>query len=273
MIYEELKQMPPGDSLRLLTLNIAHGRGLSPYQGFHSAKSIERNLKRIAHLLNKADADIVALQEVDEDSHWNKGIHLLNALQRATAYDESYLGVHNKRVGRLPLAYGNGLLTKFPIRHAEHQAFGQASLGEKGFVCAELETGHGILPVINLHLDFRSRLRRIEQIEHLIAFLEDKQYTSDKKPHLSPIICGDFNSGQGKRSDAVRHLFHYLIDDLDYQIYPQRKSRTFPSVLPTHAIDFFFVPPGYSIRSCEVLRSYVSDHRPILLELIPSASP
>lgn len=263
--------MPQDKSLRLLTLNIAHGRGLSPYQGFHSAKSIERNLNRIANLLCKADADIVALQEVDEDSHWNKRIHLLNVLQQATGYEESYLGVHNIREGRLPLAYGNGLLTKFPIRHAEHQAFGRASLGEKGFVCAELETDHGILPVINLHLDFRSRLRRIEQIEHLITFLEEKHYSSDQKPHLSPIICGDFNSRKGKRSDAVRQLFYYLMDELDYQLYPQNKSRTFPSVLPTHAIDFFFVPPSYSILKCEVLRSYVSDHRPILLELLPVA--
>ena len=111
-----------------MTLNIAHARGLSPYQGFHSAKSIERNLNRIAYLLRRVDADLVALQEVDEDSHWNKRIHLLNVLQEASHYSHSYLGVHNRRAGRLPLAYGNGLLTKFPIRRAEHQAFGQALL-------------------------------------------------------------------------------------------------------------------------------------------------
>lgn len=258
--------MPRAKSLRLLTLNIAHGRGLSPYQGFHSAKSIERNLKRIAHLLRRVDADIVALQEVDEDSHWNKRIHLLDVLKEETGYDAGYLGVHNRRVGRLPLAYGNGLLTKFAIRHAEHKAFGRASLGEKGFVCAELETPSGILPIINLHLDFKSRLRRIEQVERLILFLEEKQYTSDMKPHLSPIICGDFNARQGKRTDAVRHLFNYLLD-LDYRLFPEHKSRTFPSILPTHGIDFFFIPPVYTVKHCKVLRSFVSDHRPVVLEL------
>ncbi len=253
--------------LRLMTLNIAHGRGLSPYQGLHSAKTIERNLKRIAHLLCQVDADLVALQEVDEDSHWNKRIHLLKVLQESAGYDHSYLGVHNRREGRLPLAYGNGLLTRFPIRRAEHQAFGQAMLGEKGFLCAELETEQGILPLINLHLDFKSRLRRIAQVECLIEFLEEKQYTSDLKPHLSPIICGDFNARQGKRADAVRHLFRYLMDGLDYQLLPQGKSRTFPSFFPTHGIDFFFVPQSYRVNYCEVLRCYVSDHRPVLLEL------
>lgn len=255
------------NSIRLLTLNIAHGRGLSPYQGFHSAKSIDRNLNRIAYLLRRVDADVVALQEVDEDSHWNKRIHLLNVLQEKSGYEDGYLGVHNRRAGRLPLAYGNGLLTRFSIRHAEHQAFGRASLGEKGFMCAELDAPQGILPVINLHLDFKSRLRRIEQIESLILFLEKKHYTSDMKPHLSPIICGDFNARQGKRKDAVRHLFRYLLENLDYQLFPATRSRTFPSIMPTHGFDFFFVPPSYEVEACRVLRSFVSDHRPVVLEI------
>ncbi|TVP76815.1 MAG: endonuclease [Puniceicoccaceae bacterium] len=255
-------------TLRVLTLNIAHGRGLSPYQGFHSQKGIERGLHRVARLLKKVDAHIVALQEVDEDSHWNRRIHLLDFLQQAAGYAHAYLGVHNRRGGKLPLAYGNGLLTRFPILHAEHEAFGQASLGEKGFVCAELETAQGILPVVNVHLDYRSRLRRIEQIEHLIQFLDNKHYTSEGTPHLSPIVCGDFNSRSGKPTDAVRHLFKYLQEQCDYQLHPTgRGSGTFPSPLPVHGLDFIFVPPSYVVHSARVLRSYVSDHRPVLVEM------
>ena len=241
--------MPAEEMIRIMTLNIAHGRGLSPYQGLHRASTIERNLDKIAALLKKVEAHIVAFQEVDEDSYWNKGIHLLNYLQDAAGYTESYLGVHNKRLGKLPLAYGNGLLSQFPIRHAEHQAFGQASLGEKGFMCAELETPHGILPIVNLHLDFRSRKRRIEQIERLIQFLEEKHYTSDNKPHLSPIICGDFNAREGKPSDAVRHLFSYLQESFECKLYPKGKARTFPSFFPTQGIDFLFIPPSHEAVS------------------------
>jgi endonuclease/exonuclease/phosphatase family metal-dependent hydrolase len=260
--------MPGLHTLRVLTLNIAHGRGLSTYQGFHTARGIERSLKRVAHLLNQVGADIVALQEVDEDSHWNRRIHLLDSIQKQTEYSHAYLGVHNRRAGKLPLAYGNGLLTRFPIVHAEHTAFGRASLGEKGFMCAELQTPHGILPVVNLHLDFRSRVRRIEQIERLIQFLDDKKYTREGTPHLSPIVCGDFNSRSGKPGDAVRHLFTYLHDQCEYALCPTgRKSRTFPSLAPVHGLDFIFVPPSYKVRSSEVLRSYVSDHRPVLIDL------
>lgn len=254
--------------LRILTLNIAHGRGLSTYQGFHTARSIERCLNRIGFLLRSLDADVVALQEVDEDSHWNQRIHLLNTLQEKAGYADKYLGVHNRRVGRLPLAYGNGLLSQFPIVHAEHKAFGQASLGEKGFMCAELETPHGILPVVNLHLDFRSRLRRIEQVEGLIQFLDDKKYTDSGTPHLSPIVCGDFNSREGKPADAVRHLFDYLQKQCAYELYPRgRNSRTFPSILPIHGLDFIFVPPGYRVCNWSIPKTYVSDHRPVVVDL------
>ncbi len=253
-------------TLRILTLNIAHGRGLSTYQGFHSVKGIERNLNRIAHLLRRASPDVVALQEVDEDSHWNKRIHLLDYLQRETGYAHSQMGTHNRREGRLPLAYGNGVLSRFAIEHADIQAFGSASLGEKGFLYTELALPHGHLPVVNLHLDFKSRRRRIEQIERLIDYLEARHAEKGSDAYFSPIICGDFNSRSRKPNDAVRHLFRYLENHCDYQFYPQQ-GRTFPSLLPTHGLDFIFVPPTYRVRRCKVLRAYVSDHCPVLIDL------
>ncbi|MFW6218381.1 MAG: endonuclease/exonuclease/phosphatase family protein [Verrucomicrobiota bacterium] len=249
-----------------MTLNIAHGRGLSTYQGFHSAKGIHRNLKRIIHLLRKHRPDIVALQEVDEDSHWNEGIHLLDVIKEGAGYAHSYLGVHNRRQGRLQLAYGNGLLSRFALDHAEHEAFGKAALGEKGFVYAEIALPGRLLPVVNLHLDFRSRIRRIEQVERLIDYLEARGNEKTGDLHLPPVVCGDFNSRSHKPSDAVRHLFDYLERRCAYQMLPTG-GRTFPSLLPTHGLDFVFVPPTFEVRRCEVLRSYVSDHRPVLVEL------
>ncbi len=259
-------------SLRILTLNIAHGRGLSTYQGFHGVRGIERNLLRIARLLEREAADIVAMQEVDEDSHWNKHIHLLDFIQAKVGYMHSHLGVHNRRGGRLPLAYGNAVLSNFPIEHADHQAFGAAELGEKGFLYTEHSLPDGHLPIVNLHLDYKSRLRRIEQIERLIVFLEQRHAQKGGETYLSPIVCGDFNSRSAKSNDAVAHLFNYLEERCAYQLYPQR-GRTFPSLLPVHGLDFVFVPPSYKVLKCEILRAYVSDHRPVLIELQMPDSP
>ena len=252
--------------LRILTLNIAHGRGLSTYQGFHRAKGIERNLNKIAHLLKRVSPDIAALQEVDEDSHWNKRIHLLEYLQEAAGFEYGRMGVNNRRAGRLPLSYGNGVLSNLPIEHADNQAFGQATLGEKGFLYTEHTLPSGLLPIVNLHLDFKSRTRRIEQVEHLIEYLEARHREKGLKTYFSPIICGDFNSRDRKPSDAVRHLFRYLTKQCDYQFFPEG-GRTFPSLLPIRGLDFIFVPPNYKVRRCLVLRAYVSDHCPVLIDL------
>ena len=246
--------------LRILTLNIAHGRGLSAYQGFHKVRGIERNLQKIARLLERERADIVTMQEVDENSHWNQHIHLLDFLKTEVGYAHSCLRVHNRRMGRLPLAYGNGVLSHFPIEYTDHRAFGTATLGEKGFVYTEHRLPNNILPIVNLHLDYKSRNRRIGQVERLIAFLEEHT------PNAHPIICGDFNSRSHKSRDAVMYLFSHLQKRCPYQLYPKR-GRTFPSVLPFLGLDFVFVPSSHKVLSCEILRSYVSDHRPVLVDL------
>lgn len=260
--------------LRIVTLNIAHGRGLSTYQGFASAKGIERNLNRIASLLRGIDADVVALQEVDADSHWNKRIDLLKYLQESVGFVHSEMGINNRREGRRPLAYGNGILSQYPIDHSDNTPFGQAKLGEKGFLYTELALPWGLLPMVNLHLDFRSRKRRIIQIERLIEYLEERHRTVGGATYLSPIICGDFNSSSRRPNDAVRHLFNYLQGHCHYELHPLQ-GRTFPSFFPARALDFICVPPAYRVRSCEVLRAYVSDHCPVVIDLeIPcTASP
>ena len=252
--------------LCVLTLNIAHGRGLSPYQGLHSASVIERNLQRIVRLLQREQPDIVALQEVDADSHWNRRIHLLEYLAREANYPHSYMGIHNRREGRLPLAYGNGILSSHPLENPDTHAFGEAPIGEKGFLYCEIALSGGHLPVVNLHLDFRSRRRRIEQIERLIDYLEERHAEKGGETYFSPLICGDFNSRATVQRDAVRHLIKYLSGHCAYQLLPHG-GRTFPSILPTHGLDFIFVPPSYRIHQCQVLKSYVSDHRPVLVDL------
>jgi endonuclease/exonuclease/phosphatase family metal-dependent hydrolase len=261
----EVNQISTG-RLRIVTLNMAHGRGLSTYQGFHSAKGIERNLNRIVALLRRIGADVVALQEVDSDSHWNKHIHLLEYLQENAGYAYGEIGINNRREGRLPLAYGNGLLSQYAVQHSDNTPFGQSSLGEKGFLYTELALPWGVLPLVNLHLDYRSRTRRIEQIERLIDYLEARHLATGGGSYFSPIICGDFNSPSGRSNDAVNHLFNYLMQHCHYELHPFA-GRTFPSLLPARGLDFICVPATYRVRRCKILRSYVSDHRPVLVDL------
>ena len=68
-------------TIKLLTLNIAHGRGPILHQGLVKQKTILKWMGKIVELLNDLQPDIVALQEIDEDSQWNGNLDLLEFLR------------------------------------------------------------------------------------------------------------------------------------------------------------------------------------------------
>ena len=250
--------------LRLLTFNIAHGRGLNPIQGLTSPRKLRVNLRRIAGLLDRLAPDVVALQEIDERSRWAGNFDHLDYLRVHTRFPHSIFGINNRRAGLLNLCYGNALLSRHAIRAAETVVFGQRRLGEKGFLYVELEVGGRCLPLVNLHLHFSSRVQRLRQLEHLLAWLREKHRLHKKTWAMPPIICGDFNN-PGSRDDATASLLSHLSDYCDYTLHPV-DEKTFPSPLPRRALDFVFLPAGCTQVRCEVVRSLLSDHLPVLVE-------
>lgn len=241
------------------------------YQGFHSAEVIESKLKKITKVLTDAEADIVAMQEVDESSFWNKNINLLDVIRTETPYHHSYIGINNIKEGPWNLSYGNALLSRHPIGTRHNQPFSEAQIGGKGFMYAEVDIGDIHLPIVNLHLDFRSRARRVEQIDQVIDFLEERAQ-GESHEGLQPVVCGDFNCPAKRARDAVQRIFAYLQQDRHYTMLPEH-ARTFPAHFPTRTIDFVFMPGQFDIRRVQVLPVYVSDHRPVLVEFeVPAAS-
>jgi len=262
-LYSQSHPMTP--PIRLMTFNIAHGRGLGFYQGFMSRNRLERNLLKIAKLMVDMQVDIAALQEVDEHSHWTKKINFIEVLQEKGGFAYAALGIHNKREhAQKPLAYGNVILSRFPIQASEHHPFGEATLGEKGFLYAQMQIYDQLLDLINVHLDYRSRKRRLLQIQQLIHFLSQKKWTTP------PIICGDFNALARKKADAVEHLTHYIGMNHTYTICPYNTG-TFPAHMPikklSRAVDFFLIPTCYRLSDCQVMLRYLSDHRPVLAQI------
>jgi len=235
------------------------------YQKFSPPSRIRKNLRAIGKLLRNIRADIVALQEVDEDSHWNWSINLLEEIRSACGLPYAELGVNNRRGGRKPLAYGNAVLSRYPLKRWENRAFGKSTLGEKGFLYAEIDFHGHLLPLLNLHLDFRSRRRRLEQVESIIDYVVKQAHPGTNGDPLAPIICGDFNSRSQPKQDAVNHLFDHILEHREYRRYPD-SGFTFPSHFPSWTIDFVFLPFPYKMTRCEILPDCLSDHRPVLLE-------
>jgi endonuclease/exonuclease/phosphatase family metal-dependent hydrolase len=250
--------------LRLVTFNIAHGRGLTPIQGLTSARKIRLNLRKIAALLGELGADLVALQEVDECSVWAGSFDHLDYLKAHAGFPCAAFGIHNRRTGLIALSYGNAVLSRYPILETETVVFGKRKLGEKGFLYSEVQVGTRVVPLVNLHLHFSSRRMRLVQLDRLVGWLKAKERERGRHWAVPPIVCGDFNAPD-TGDDAPSSLLSHLSDYGDYALHPLL-TPTFPSPMPRRALDFIFMPPGCRVGRCEVVRSFLSDHRPVLVE-------
>ena len=251
--------------LRLLTFNIAHARGAMPvHQGLRSAAKLRANLRKIAALITRLDADIVALQEIDQDSRWSGSFDHLAFLREHTGLAHGVHGVHNRRTGRYHLNYGNAFLSRWPVHHADTVGFGRGTVGEKGFLFAEIDSPAGRLPLVNLHLHHRSRPQRLRQIAHLMRYLDEQHAHRSAHWHLPPLVCGDFNNASHK-PDATATLLGYFERTNHYTLLP-KVGRTFPSAWPAFALDYVFLPGQCREPTAEIVRCYLSDHRPVLVE-------
>lgn len=259
--------------IRLVTFNIAHGRGLMPIQGLTTARKIRANLRKIASLLTDLKPDIVAIQEIDEFSRWAGNFDHLEYLRDFTDFPHAVFGINNRREGLINLAYGNAFLSQHPIVDSESVVFGRSRVGEKGFLFSEFEVNGYAVPIVNLHLHYASRLRRFRQMDRLLAYLREKDRLRPDRWDVSPIVCGDFNNPGSNRGDATSSLLSHLYDFDDYTLHP-REGRTFPSPLPSRQLDFVFLPPGCGEVQSEVIKAVLSDHRPVLVEFtLPGSRP
>ena len=60
-------------------------------------------------------------------------------------------------------------------------------------------------------------------------------------------------------------LLGYCEETGNYTLWP-KTGRTFPAALPARALDFILLPEECRSVQAEVVRSYLSDHRPVLAE-------
>lgn len=250
--------------LRLVTFNIAHGRGLNPIQGLTPPRMVRANLLRIAKLLHEVKADIVAFQEIDQCSTWAGNMDQLKYLRTHARLPHSVYGITNEREGLIKLSYGNGLISRLPIFAADSFVFGRRKIGEKGFLYVELSVSGKIIPLINLHFHYRSRVQRLHQLAQLTDWIHLCHQERGSFWSIPPIVCGDFNASRSL-SDVTTALLRNLRHFSDYRVYPHSGS-TFPSPWPSRALDFIFLPAACHHAHASVIRSYLSDHRPVIVE-------
>jgi len=243
-------------TLRVMTLNVAHGRGEAFHQLFQKSDTIVRNLDEVSAMLKREQVDVVALQEADAPSFWSGNFNHVDYLARQASYSSAVNGTHVDGPG---LSYGTALLSNSGLRHAESVTFNpDIALTPKGFVVSTVEwpgQPHVQVDVVSLHLDFSSEMTRRAQALELIEFMRGR--------NRPMVVMGDFNAEWGASDATVRliaselALRAYQPDGEGQSTFPYRGKR----------LDWILVSHGMEFREYRVVSDAVSDHRGVVAEL------
>jgi endonuclease/exonuclease/phosphatase family metal-dependent hydrolase len=253
------QRAPRRSTLRLLSLNMAHGRKDSFSQFFVSEADIRQNLDDIIEFLKRQNADVVTLQEADSPSWWSGDFDHVELLAREAGYTWY---THANHVDNMFGTYGTAVLSRFPITRGYRIDFDPTPpTTRKGFTLAEIKWNPGnstddqlTIDVLSVHLDFSRRSKRIEQIEDMKEVLAQRS---------NPVIVlGDFNStwADGERqlqslANSSRLKTHRPDANHLYTYFEER-------------FDWILIAQEFEFCNYYVASDILSDHRAVISEVV-----
>lgn len=239
--------------IRVMTLNLAHGRANGFHQALRRARTIKANLASVAEVIKREHPDVVAVQEADGPSAWSgrfDHVAYTAALAEMTTYMR---GAHVK--GR-KLSYGTGLMSRVELSDPLSKTFAPSPpTFSKGFVVATVPHPRvpGGVDVVSVHLDFARASVRARQVETLIATLQARG-----RPM---IIMGDFNTEYSPDGPIGR-----MIEALEVDAHaPTEGEKTF--LFTKKRLDWVLVPKGWKMTDYAVLGDVISDHQPVVVSI------
>jgi endonuclease/exonuclease/phosphatase family metal-dependent hydrolase len=242
--------------MKVMTLNLAHGRGQKWHQWLLDREAIEANLACVAATLRRESPDVVALQEADGPSFWSGGFDHIAHLADAAGYPYLVRGEH---VQRRRLVYGTSLLSRIPVHEAVSVTFPRSRpTTTKGFVVGRVEMpGRSCskVDVVSVHLDFLRPAIRRRQIAQIVSGLSHRD--------VPQVILGDFNCAWRSRDRCL----HRLTAELGLATYEplSRHLWTFPRL--RRRLDWIFISSPLQFVSYRVLPDRLSDHRAVVADI------
>lgn len=246
-------------AINVLSMNLAHGRGTGLNQLLQRGETARRNIETAAALLERIDADVVALQEADAASAWSGRFDHVAALGQQAGYGCRLHGAH----AQSPLfAFGTALLSRYQFaRAAIHDFRPTPPTLRKGFVAAQVDWNPaGILDeprrvtFVSVHLDFSRRSSRVAQFEELREVLE---------PFPRPlVVMGDFNAEWVDEASPLRAF----AEALDLSAW-EAGSTAYPTYGDSKRLDWILISSELAFVRHETLEDEISDHRPVWAQL------
>jgi endonuclease/exonuclease/phosphatase family metal-dependent hydrolase len=244
-------------SFRVMTYNV------------HSCIGLDGRVRpdRIAHVIRRARADVIALQEVDCNRGRSRHADQARELADQLGMLHHYYAVFESAGER----YGLAIISRWQLTHiqsshltpADHRLRSEA----RGALWMRVESPWGALHVINTHFGLR-RQERLEQARQLTG-----EKWLGRLPSDQPVVlCGDLNASPA--SPAYKRITVALRDV--HSLSSGRPPRaTFPSPLPLRRLDHIFVNAALAVQDLSVVRSatavVASDHLPLWADLALAA--
>jgi endonuclease/exonuclease/phosphatase family metal-dependent hydrolase len=236
---------PVAATFRVMTYNIHHGAGLDG----------RLDLDRIAAVIRRERADIVALQEVDKGVRRTTGRDLTTELAALTGMT----GVFSNNFHFQDGEYGNAVLTRFPVLSATNSHYQMLRPNEQRGILQLTLAVHGRNVVfMNTHIDSRA-----DDAERWLN-LGEIQALARAQDNLPVVVAGDFNDTPGSR--VYRRMQQSFKDA--WKTAGAGDGWTFPAAQPRKRIDYvwFSLPETLTVTSAYVTPSEASDHLPLVVE-------
>ncbi len=241
--------------LRVMSFNIHHGAGVDG----------QLDLQRIADVIDHADLDVVALQEVDR--HWSSRSDFVDQ----AAWLARQLNMHVVYGANLDLdpaapdqprrQYGTAILSEAPILESDNTYLPRFDGHEqRGLLRARVVVRGVPLQVYNTHLQHNNAAERIAQAEAIQAIIGT--------PDESVVMMGDLNAVPG--TPEIETLVDRLIDA--WVAAGVGDGSTYPTEDPDRRIDYVLTSGDVVVRTAAVVTSDSSDHLPVQADvLLPGA--
>lgn len=250
MLIHTAAALAGGDSLKVLSLNLAHGRGESFNQLLLGSQTLRDNLVRSAALLKREQPDVVAVQEADGPSRWSGSFDHVAELAAVADYPFSFRGSHARS---WLFDYGTAILSRWPFQQTLSHAFAPSPpTAGKGFVLAQMNWPDSQQPVdvLSLHLDFSRDSVRQAQIDELLRVLAQRSNPL--------IVAGDFNTGWEAADSPLRRLASAA------QLRAWQPQASDLGSYGDHRLDWILISEELRFDDYRVLRDTVSDHRAVI---------
>ena len=254
------------DFLRVVTLNMAHGRKDARNQKFLKEQTIRQNLLELGGLLDRADADMIALQEADASSKWSGKFDHVKFLSENTMYDCTIHGIHaSNRI----YDFGTALISKHPFSGGFVHSFKPSKpTTTKGFTLAAIDWNPGAAlaePVrvkfVSVHLDFSRRSVRRSQIDEMTRAL-----SAIDGPM---VLMGDFNTDWQTEESSLK----YLAENLNLKVFEPHAEGLSTYGDKGARLDWILASPELEFTKYAVYPDIVSDHYAVAAELTLKVRP